>query len=385
MLFAIAKELEHALWNGPWAGVEPPSVPRDGELHLMLSSHEKLDALRVPHETSMRFWYGASPPGEDLGPCLIALQRNNEDSHRLAFEAYTRCAGIFLWTRSPIDEVRRSLLRFAIGIFPDGATRLLPFYDPAVVEGFLETAPAAWLDELFRTIAAIYRPRPSDDNLVFTQWDQETLRSTQWHLPSQMSLSTPMRRSTDAEPLPPEPEPQVRPTPSHTPPTPSRILVVRDDQFQALASAQVRRKVGVPPGQSTSTIGVALDQALATRVEQAAHQKLVDALTENLHEHHPKLASFHPVPDLERMIETSLRRASSHGLTQPKALFEFAKLMFLVAPNFDEHSVMRSHLSKQTVAPEERLSRGIQAMSTRDWQRAQRDFDAAAWELPPLR
>ena len=92
------------------------------------------------------------------------------------------------------------------------------------------------------------------------------------------------------------------------------------------------------------------------------------------------------VPDdaLLEMIRNGIERARGHGLTWETSMGDFVSLMFSVAPNFDEHPLIRRVLEDGRMPVDERVDVLFEIISEETWARAIEDYDPAAWgvELP---
>jgi hypothetical protein len=85
-------------------------------------------------------------------------------------------------------------------------------------------------------------------------------------------------------------------------------------------------------------------------------------------------------PLMRKMIGGGVRRAGERGLTDAGHQLEFVTLMFMLAPNFDEHLAVREILPE--IRPGDDLNaRLVAALDTRVWDEAVEAYDPAAWGL----
>lgn len=77
-------------------------------------------------------------------------------------------------------------------------------------------------------------------------------------------------------------------------------------------------------------------------------------------------------------IHAGIARARSHELSGDGAITAFVTLMFLVAPNFDEHPRIRKALGNSALEPGERMRQIFQSTGEADWDEAAER--ACAWE-----
>src|SRR5262245_49764310 len=95
--------------------------------------------------------------------------------------------------------------------------------------------------------------------------------------------------------------------------------------------------------------------------------------------------SVKQIPDeiLSRMAQHGFDRARRYGLGWESSLAAFVVLMFVVAPNFDEHPLIQRILKDESVPPDERIDRLWQSISEQNWEAASQGYDEHAWQLNP--
>lgn len=100
---------------------------------------------------------------------------------------------------------------------------------------------------------------------------------------------------------------------------------------------------------------------------------------------YPHLVEEVPEDQLDQLIRLGFRRARALGFDESSTLIRFAVLMFICAPNFDEHPRVRAVLTDRTLTQEQRLDALLQRTTDQDWQEVRERYDAAAWgDLPEL-
>jgi hypothetical protein len=87
-----------------------------------------------------------------------------------------------------------------------------------------------------------------------------------------------------------------------------------------------------------------------------------------------------PGADLHEMVRRGVERARAYGLTWESSLTSFVVLMFVVAPNFDEHPLIKRVLQDNNVEPDLRIDRLWELTSEENWEAAAAGYDAGAWE-----
>ena len=87
-----------------------------------------------------------------------------------------------------------------------------------------------------------------------------------------------------------------------------------------------------------------------------------------------------PRAQLREMIDKGLRRAEARAVTDPHDQLAFVGMMFLKAPNFDDHLVMRDAIdAAQPGYP--MMKSIIERADERVWRDVADDYDPAAWGL----
>jgi hypothetical protein len=82
---------------------------------------------------------------------------------------------------------------------------------------------------------------------------------------------------------------------------------------------------------------------------------------------------------LVKMVRGGLARARSYGMTWESSLTSFVVLMFLVAPNFDEHPLIKRFLTDEGVEPDARVDELVAGASEGNWVAAKKGYDPGAW------
>lgn len=91
-----------------------------------------------------------------------------------------------------------------------------------------------------------------------------------------------------------------------------------------------------------------------------------------------------PRETLQSMVRSGIARARSYGMTWESTLVGFVSLMFSVAPNFDEHPLIRRVLLDENVPPDERIEVLWERVSEESWDAAGKTYDSNAWGINPL-
>ena len=87
------------------------------------------------------------------------------------------------------------------------------------------------------------------------------------------------------------------------------------------------------------------------------------------------------IPDeiLPVMVRGGIARAREYGITSSSTLAGFVSLMFIAAPNFDDHPLLKRALLDNDTHPNSRLEKLIQDSTEQNWEAVRQAYDASAW------
>jgi hypothetical protein len=86
-----------------------------------------------------------------------------------------------------------------------------------------------------------------------------------------------------------------------------------------------------------------------------------------------------PAELLREIVRNGIARARSHDLTWESTVTAFVVIMFAVAPNFDEHPLIRRALKDARFEPNARLDEMWDSTTNENWETARASYDPAAW------
>jgi hypothetical protein len=91
------------------------------------------------------------------------------------------------------------------------------------------------------------------------------------------------------------------------------------------------------------------------------------------------------LPDelLREMVVNGLARGERYGLSLEYTLAAFVLVMFAMAPNFDEHPLIRLVLVDESVPPDSRLDELVTRTTEQNWEAVRENYSPAAWNLKP--
>lgn len=88
-----------------------------------------------------------------------------------------------------------------------------------------------------------------------------------------------------------------------------------------------------------------------------------------------------PNETLKLLVQTGLVRSRYYGLTSESAISSFIVLMFVIAPNFDQHGPINTGLKNNSIEPDLRIESLWETTSEQDWQTATESYDVEAWQF----
>jgi hypothetical protein len=80
------------------------------------------------------------------------------------------------------------------------------------------------------------------------------------------------------------------------------------------------------------------------------------------------------------LVRGGVARARRYGMEAESALAAFVVTMFLTAPNFDEHPLIRRVLADDKIQPDAKMGRLLQSVTARNLQVVKDTYDPAAWQ-----
>jgi hypothetical protein len=102
---------------------------------------------------------------------------------------------------------------------------------------------------------------------------------------------------------------------------------------------------------------------------EADLEDLIDHLVDHLCAEQAETVAELPDAEIRRRAALALRRAESHGFTEPRAMTAFATLMFIVAPDFDAQPKIAAALQAKG-RDDERMRLLFARTSEEDWDEA---------------
>lgn len=79
------------------------------------------------------------------------------------------------------------------------------------------------------------------------------------------------------------------------------------------------------------------------------------------------------------LVRGGVARARRYGMEAESALAAFVVTMFLTAPNFDEHPLIRRVLADDKIPPDRKIDRLLQSVTARNLKVVKDTYNPAAW------
>jgi hypothetical protein len=89
------------------------------------------------------------------------------------------------------------------------------------------------------------------------------------------------------------------------------------------------------------------------------------------------------LPDkwLRQMVEDGIRRGRQYRIEWQSTLQTFVVLLFMTAPNFDEHPKVSSFFVGAGTVDDAALESLLEEMTDEDWDEVEKNYDPKAWNL----
>lgn len=136
------------------------------------------------------------------------------------------------------------------------------------------------------------------------------------------------------------------------------MLTIRSEQFavfQPVAEHSFARRVAAHLRAQHGAIAVQLPDGVVT-LAQLPNEKILS------------------------MVKSGIERARRYGLQWESSITAFVVVMFVAAPNFDEHPLIQRILRDDKLSPDLRIDHLWQHTSEQNWQAIKQRYDANAWQ-----
>ena len=88
-----------------------------------------------------------------------------------------------------------------------------------------------------------------------------------------------------------------------------------------------------------------------------------------------------PDAHLRQMVEDGIRRGRDYRIEWQSTLLTFVVLLFMSAPNFDEHPKVSSFFVCAETVDDAALESLLEEMTDEDWDAVEENYDPQAWNL----
>jgi hypothetical protein len=124
--------------------------------------------------------------------------------------------------------------------------------------------------------------------------------------------------------------------------------------------------------------------------QPVAETAFLNRLVEYLQKQHPQVAvqlgeslvviCQIPTEQLKTLVEQGIKRARAYSMTDESSIAAFVVLMFVTAPNFDEHPLIQRLLNDEKILPNERIDGLWQRTTEQNWQVVKQNYNPNAWK-----
>jgi hypothetical protein len=116
-------------------------------------------------------------------------------------------------------------------------------------------------------------------------------------------------------------------------------------------------------------------------LDRYAEDDFAQRIKSLIKEHRNYVAESYSENELDVMVKTGVERAKGYGIESELAIFRFVDVMFGVAPNFDEHPMIKEFLAPNENHPDERVAAMVSLLTAMDWEEVKKVYNPSAWGL----
>lgn len=126
-------------------------------------------------------------------------------------------------------------------------------------------------------------------------------------------------------------------------------------------------------------------EAFQPQADASLVRKIIEFLRKNhaeaLVELPDRALLVNSIPDetLYAMIQTGIACARGYGMHWESSLGAFVVLMFVAAPNFDDHPLIQRILKDESIEPDSRIDQLWERTSDQNWEAIQQNYDPSFW------
>lgn len=124
--------------------------------------------------------------------------------------------------------------------------------------------------------------------------------------------------------------------------------------------------------------------------QSVAETAFLHKLVEYFYQQHPQVAvqigdnltviCQIPEKELKVLVSNGIAYARTYGITSESSLAAFVVLMFVTAPNFDDHPLIKRLLEDEKVAPNDRIDSFWQHTTEQNWQVVKQNYNSKTWQ-----
>jgi len=114
--------------------------------------------------------------------------------------------------------------------------------------------------------------------------------------------------------------------------------------------------------------------------ERNAQLDFENKVIAHIKEHHSDRTQGLSDDILRKRVQDGILRARSYDLSWENTITAYVALLFVIAPNFDDHPALYPTLIDKNVAPNDRIDKLIERAREKDWAEARENADETAWD-----
>ena len=114
-------------------------------------------------------------------------------------------------------------------------------------------------------------------------------------------------------------------------------------------------------------------------LQEKAEDDLENEIVRFLQTDYPDIVDGLDPDILQRMVRVGIERARSYELTWRYSISMFVSLMFMFAPNFDEHPAVNARLTNPVAPPNYLIDSVADATTSDEWAEVRAIYDNSAW------
>ena len=290
----------------------------------------------------------------DCAPYLVHLTANSPALETLVQASWGKGWGIYLTSMESLKKIRRHLRRLLIVQTEDKRKLYFRFYDPLILNLFLPSCVSTELSRMFGPVSTYWTEDGCADVLRELTFKDSKLYEKRRKLNEHSGCGPGGIKPEESTYLSTICTRTVRITP---------MLTIRNEQMAIFLDHSEKE----------------FAKRLAYAVRDC-HANVVVRLPQG-----PCRVAEIPIAALCTIVQEGIHRAKRYGMSYETSFSDFIALMFIAAPNFDDHSQIRDVLSDPALVPDLRMDFLWGRISDETWTEIENSYNPSAWGKIDLR